>query len=202
MRVISPEILVARYIKSATNGRTVSKKINRVILIGLTLILLAGLINVSILTFEGIKAIPKYRKAKELLELSKRLDHRSEEYHAIFGCYKNEEWDYSEDARQIDPKTLDYLRQYGLRPNPYPNKPKNTLREGSFNPQIWEELRIVNPSSLDCGVELLAFAIQRNEIRKLLALPMFALILTLSITAIWILLRLIFWVANADKVKG
>lgn len=84
---ISPEHWVDRFIHSATNGRSVSGRVRRIIVIFLFLICSTGLIYSLYCTYNGIIAFPKYQKARELLELSKKLDHNSYEYHSVFGCY-------------------------------------------------------------------------------------------------------------------
>ncbi|WP_142684446.1 hypothetical protein [Chitinophaga polysaccharea] len=164
---ISPEHWVDRFIRSATNGRSVSGKARRMVVVLLLLICFGGLIYSLLCTYTGIIAIPKYKKAKELLELSQRLDHNSYEYHSIFGCYP--------------------------------------MREGtevvSFDAKLWEELGINNPSSLDCGVEEVAYVKQKGQLLKLTTLPILVISTVVLFACIWIVLKIAFWVINADKVK-
>jgi hypothetical protein len=75
MKNITPEILVARYITSATKGRKTSIKTRRIITLILIPIWLLGLVWGVTLSYKGAKAIFTYYEAKnnQSPELDKQL---------------------------------------------------------------------------------------------------------------------------------
>jgi hypothetical protein len=65
MKIISPERLVAKFIKSATNGRTVSVRKRRILTLIAIPIWLLGFACCATCSYNGVKAIFTYYEAKK-----------------------------------------------------------------------------------------------------------------------------------------
>jgi len=65
---ISPEIWIAKFVKSATNGRVITVRLRRILTLLILPIWLLGLGITSYYCYKAIIAIPKYNEEKEIMK--------------------------------------------------------------------------------------------------------------------------------------
>lgn len=134
---LSPEYLIAKYIKSATNGRSISVRLRRILTLVLIPLWIAGLVWSGYMSYEGFKAIRKKNNIEEWLRYAR----------------------------------LQYAN----------NNPSMNISE--------------NPSILDSEMQLRT---QKDRIDLVYYFPAF---LVIGFIIPWIVLRLTFWIIDADKGK-
>lgn len=160
----SPELMIARFIKSATNGRSITIRLRRILTLVIIPIWLLGLVWVVILYIDAINAIPKLKLIEE---------YKKGRYHQDM-------------ARQEQRKH--YL----------PLSESESSQQSYFNYKFWSDVGIEGASEFDDVNDLLAIAEanQKSSLQNFFALPIF---LVVFVFAPWALLRLTFWIFDADK---
>ena len=69
---LSPEVLVRKYIKSATNGKVIPVRIGRLLTLILIPLWIGGVIWSGIMSLEGIKAINKTKRLEEAIRFERK----------------------------------------------------------------------------------------------------------------------------------
>ena len=177
MKIISPDLLIAKFIKSATNGRVVTIRTRRVLTLILIPVWLLGLFFTIPIFYEGCKAANAYLDAKT--DRGIRYQDLPEDYYVGHEMHKSMRERFLRNSHPEDTLTAEEWNIIEGK-EPEPDWLKEQLE--SYTPPV-------NQAAIDDA---------KAGMFNLLALPLYVLIF---FALPWIVLRLIFWVIDADKAK-
>jgi hypothetical protein len=167
---LSPEHLVARYLRSATNGKVLSVRKNRILTLLIFPIWIIAIIIGGVATKDAIDAVPNYKAIQEF----KRgpYNHDNDDKNP-YGGHNHHDW-------------------YG---------DGESIHQCNFDKGFWLNLGLKNPDHFDSVIGLADIAenYQESDLYNFFTLPLF---FGLLVVLPWTILRIIFWIKDADKIKG
>lgn len=177
MKIISPDLLIAKFIKGATNGRVVTIRTRRVLTLILIPVWLLGLLFTIPIFYEGCKAANAYLDAKT--DRGIRYQDLPEDYSVGHEMRKSMRERFLRNSHPADTLTAQEWN----------------IIEGKEPEPDWlkEQLESYTPP-----VDQAAIEDAKVNMLNLLALPLYGLLL---FVIPWIVLRLIYWIVDADKAK-
>jgi hypothetical protein len=210
-----------KFIKSATYGQPYTERTKRLLTLFLFSFWGIGFIYTTAMVYSGISAIPLYFKAKELMKTLPDLERFAKQEEENRRNYAEYERIVAEHYTKTSEKEIQsttpgsLLDAFNDSDSNRPDTNSGALEKRRlaarlaemkygvhisipFNGREWEEVGISNPDPSNTDMPYTAILIQENEIYKI---GWIAIYILMAFVAPWLLIRLVFWIKTADKVK-